>query len=64
MRVQRKVFRLQLFRRLGVGGIVQQNRAENRLFRVDVRRQSGIEAEIGDGGHIQSVGRIGAQNGM
>src|ERR1017187_2126371 len=51
VRVQRKVFRLQLFRHLRVSSIIQQNRAENRLFSVYVGRQTRIEAEIGDGGH-------------
>ena len=53
MRVERKIVRLQLFGSLGVGGIVQQNGAKNRLFGVDVRGQSGVKGKIGDRGHIK-----------
>ena len=38
---------------LGVGGIVQQDGAENGLFGVDVCGQSGVEGQVGDGGHIR-----------
>ena len=43
MRVEREVVGVELLGRLGVRGVVQQNRAQNRLFGVDVRGQSGVE---------------------
>jgi hypothetical protein len=46
------VIRVDALGRLGVGGIVQQNCAQDGFFGVDVRRQSGVEPQIGDGGHI------------
>ncbi len=52
MRVQGEVVGCQLFGGLGVGGIVQQDGAQDGLFGVDVRGQSGFQSEIGDGGHI------------
>ena len=55
MRVEREIVRLELFGGLGVGRIIQQDGAKNRLFGVDVRRQSGIESQIGDRGHIRRV---------
>ena len=55
MRVQGKVVRLELLGGLGVGRVVQQDGAQNGLFGVYVRRQSGIEGQVGDGGHIVAV---------
>ena len=52
MRVEGKIVGLELFGGLGVGGIVQQDRAEDGLFGVDIRGQPGYPGEIGDGGHI------------
>ena len=51
MRVEREVVGLDGFGGLGVGGVIEQDRAQDGLFRVDVRGQSGIESEVGDGGH-------------
>ena len=44
VRVEREVVGFELFRGLGVGGIVQQDGAEDGLLGVDVRGQAGIEA--------------------
>ncbi len=44
MRVEGEVIGFELFGGLGVGGIVQQDGAENGLFGVNVRGQSGFEA--------------------
>ena len=38
---------------LGVGGVVEQDCAQDGLLRVHVRGQSGIEREVGDGGHTK-----------
>ena len=43
MRVERKVVRLQLLGSLRMRCVVQQDRAENRLFGVDICRQAGIK---------------------
>ena len=51
MRVERKIVGTDVFGGLGVGGVIQQDRAQDGLLRVDVRGQSGIQSEIGDGGH-------------
>ena len=64
MRVEREIVGLELFRGLGVGGVVQQDRAENRLFGVDVRRQSGVETEVGDRGHIEECRPNGGWSGL
>jgi hypothetical protein len=52
MRVEGEVVGCELFGGLGVRGIVQQDGAQDGLFGVDVRGQSGFQGEIGDGGHI------------
>ena len=44
MRVEGEVVGFELFRGFGVGGVVQQDGAEDGLFGVDVRGQSGVEA--------------------
>ena len=46
---------VELFGGLGVGGIVEQDGAEDGFFGVDVRGQAGVEGEIGDGGHVSSL---------
>ena len=43
MRVEREIFGIELFGSLGVGRVVQQNGAQNRLFGIDIRRQPGVE---------------------
>ena len=53
MRVEREVVGLENFGGLGVGGIVEQDRAQDGLFRVKIRGQAGFEGEVGDGGHIK-----------
>ena len=55
MRVERKIVLRELFSGLGMGGIVQQNRAQDGLLGKDIRRQSGIARQVGDRGHIQRV---------
>jgi len=55
MRVERKVVGLELLGSLGMRGVVQQDRAQDGLLRVDIRRQPGVEREIGDRGHIRKV---------
>ena len=52
MRVEGEVVGFELFRGLGVGRIVEENGAEDGLLGVYVRRQSGVEGQIGDPGHI------------
>ena len=52
MRVEGKVVGFEFFGGFGVGGIVQQDGSEDCLFGVDICGQSGIEPEVGDGGHI------------
>ena len=52
MRVEGKVFGVELLGGLGVGGVVQQDRAENGFFGIDVGGQAGVEGEIGMRGHI------------
>ena len=54
MRVEREVVGLEGFGGLGVGGVIEQDRAQDGLFRVDIRGQSGIEGEVGDGGHLKN----------
>jgi hypothetical protein len=51
MRVEREIVGFELFGGLGVGGVVQQDGAQDGLFGVDIRGQSGVESEVGDGGH-------------
>ena len=55
MRVEREVVGLEDFGGLGVGGVVEQDGAQDGLFRVEVRGQSGFQGEVGDGGHIRRV---------
>ena len=55
MGVEGKIVRFDLFGGFGVGGIVEQNGAEDGLFGVDVRGHSGIESEVWDGGHRRRV---------
>ncbi len=57
MRVERKIVRPDVFGGLGVGSVIEQDRAQDGLFRVDIRGQSGIESEVGDRGHEKSVGQ-------
>jgi len=52
MRVEGEVVGFEFFGGFGVGGIVQQDGSEDCLFGVDICGQSGIEPEVGDGGHI------------
>ena len=51
MRVERKVVGLEGFSGLGVGCVVEQDRAQNGLLRIQIRGQAGFKGEIGDGGH-------------
>ena len=53
MRVEGEVVRFELFRGLGVGGVVQQDGAEDGFFGVDIGGQSGVKRQVGDGGHIR-----------
>ena len=55
MRIEGEIVLGELFGGLGVGGIVQQNRAQDGLFGKDIRRQAGIARQVGDRGHIQRV---------
>ena len=62
MRVEREVVGVELFRSLGVGSVVQQDGAEDGFLGVDVGGQTGVEREVGDGGHFESLGRaVGVQ---
>ena len=54
MRVEREIVGLDVFGGLGVGSVIEQDRAQDGLFRVDIRGQSGIESEVGDGGHLKN----------
>jgi len=47
MRVERKVFRLEVFRRLIVGEVIEQDRAEDGALRFDVCRERADETVIG-----------------
>ena len=49
MRIERKIFRLQMFGGLVVGEIIEQNGAKNRTFRFHVCGQRVREAVVGDG---------------
>ena len=46
MRVEREIFRLEMFGRLVVGEIVEENRSQDRALRLDVRRQAAYEIVI------------------
>jgi hypothetical protein len=50
-----KSFICELFGGLGVGGVVQQDGAEDGLLGVHIGRQSGVESQVGKGGHIRRV---------
>ncbi len=55
----------ELFGSLGVGGVVEQDGAEDGLFGIDIGRQSGVKRQIGDGGHEMSLGRrLAVQNAL
>ncbi len=54
MRIEREVVGLDEFRSLGVGSIIEQNRAQDGLFRVEVRGQSGFQGQVGDRGHLKN----------
>ncbi len=45
VRIEREVVGLQLLRRFGVRGVVEQDGAENRLFGVDIRGQPGVKSQ-------------------
>jgi hypothetical protein len=42
-----------VFSGLGVGGVVEQDGAQDGLFRVEVRGQSGFEGQVGNRGHLK-----------
>ena len=43
-----------------MGGIVEENGAEDGLFGFDIGWQSSVEGEVGEGGHMKSLGRKAA----
>ena len=52
VRVEREVVGLELLGGLGVRGVVEQDGAEDGLFGVDIRGQSGVErSDVRQGGH-------------
>ena len=57
MRVEGKIVGFELFGGLGVGGVVQQDGAENGFFGFDVGGQAGVESQVGKGGHIEESRR-------
>ena len=54
MRVEREIVGLDVFGGLGVGSVIEQDRAQDGLFRVKVRGQSGIQGQVGDRGHLKN----------
>src|SRR5208337_3068322 len=54
MRVERKIVRRDVFGGLCVGSVIEQDRAQDGLFRVEVRGQSGIQGQVGDRGHLKN----------
>ncbi len=55
MRIKREIARVQLLSRLRVRCVIQQNRAQNGLFGVDVRRQPGVKSQVRDRSHTLRV---------
>jgi len=51
VRVEGEIVFCEFFGGLGVGGVVQQDGAENGPLGIHVGRQAGVESQIGDGGH-------------
>ena len=51
MRVEREIVGLEGFGGLGVGGVIEQDCAEDGLFRIQIRGQAGFEGEVGDSRH-------------
>ena len=51
MRVQREIFPAELFRRLVIGVVVEQDRAQNRTLRLHAGGKAAVQRHIREGGH-------------